>query len=90
MREAWNKFNAIPGLGFLVNSLRSCLGEDIENFLYFHTHAPFILEEVKRLSPGSKVLEAGWGLGYWAFWISEQGHRAVGVDISEKAISLIS
>ncbi len=53
-----------------------------------HTHAPFILNEIIGLEEKSKILEAGCGIGYWVFWLSEQGHEAVGIDISDKAISI--
>ncbi len=88
LRKTWDRFNTSQNLELLLNSLRSCLGKDIDDFLYISTHAPFVSKEIKSLAPKSKVLEAGCGLGHWVFWISEQGYKTIGIDISKKAIIL--
>lgn len=87
-KKIWDKFNSGPNLNFCLKSLRKDLGKDIDDFLYLHTHAPFIQSEIIGLRKKSKILEAGCGIGYWVFWMSEQGHEAVGIDISDKAISI--
>lgn len=88
LKKIWNEFNSGPSLDFCLKSLRKDLGEDIDDFLYLHTHAPFIADEIKGLKKKSKILEAGCGIGYWVFWLAEQGHEALGIDISDKAISI--
>lgn len=40
-----------------------------------------------RLPPGSRVLDGGCGTGEWTVFLSEQGFKVVGVDISEQTIS---
>ena len=44
------------------------------------------LELLKRFPKGSKVLEAGCGLGVWDFLFEEMGFQSYGVDFSEAAI----
>jgi ubiquinone/menaquinone biosynthesis C-methylase UbiE len=44
--------------------------------------------EVKNMPVGTRVLEAGCGLGQWAFLIAEQGHKVIGIDIAKRAIGV--
>jgi len=59
LRETWDGFHSGPDLTLLLNSLRENLGEDIDDLLYVRTHAPFVLETIKSMVPGSRILEAG-------------------------------
>lgn len=86
--KVWDGFHAGPDLDLILQSLDKNMGEDIEDLLYIHTHAPFIAKETKLLPSGSKILEAGFGLGHWVFWFAKQGHLATGIDISPKAIQI--
>lgn len=44
----------------------------------------------QRLPPESLVLEAGCGLGVWARLLGQDGHRAVGLDISHRTLRRLS
>lgn len=47
--------------------------------------APGILAD---LPPGSRVLDAGCGLGRWVKWLEDHGHEVCGVDLSFEALRI--
>ncbi|MFA6421812.1 MAG: methyltransferase domain-containing protein [Candidatus Buchananbacteria bacterium] len=44
-------------------------------------------ELIRRLEPGSAILDLGCGTGEMAQYLSDQGYRVTGIDINEEAIS---
>lgn len=53
---------------------------------WIRSHYPFVLKEVKKLKKGSKILEAGCGLGQWVFFFGKFDHFSIGIDITKNAL----
>ena len=63
-------------------------GNAVELRRYLATQVKYrlVLDEIDRLSPGSKVLEIGCSRGYLASYAILSQHRTLGVDISLEAL----
>ncbi len=50
-------------------------------------NSPLLPPILKYLPPGSKVIEAGCGMGQWVIYLADKGYEIKGIDYSEKTIS---
>lgn len=49
-------------------------------------HYPLVVRELSRYKKGSRVMDAGSGLGRWVFYLEKRGYKAYGIDLSKSAV----
>ncbi|MEW5923595.1 MAG: class I SAM-dependent methyltransferase [Candidatus Zixiibacteriota bacterium] len=59
------------------------------NYSIIQNHEPLAAILNSHLQKNDLILEAGCGSGRWLYYLSKQGYRAVGLDISGEIISTI-
>jgi len=57
-----------------------------ENYIKKSDEYRIMLPYIKKLKPGSRLLDGGCGLGRWTIFFSLLGYDAVGLDISKETI----